>query len=404
MGEQMDWSDWGDLGITYGALAGALLNFLLLGITIWLAVWHQPRSQKRSAETLEASRVIAWPAETYAPTTTDDAERADDEEGLEPAYHGVVIANTSASTARNVDLKLSTRRQSQAAQDRTRPEFSTIAGNRELILPPGTWFIPIQRNEAKNVDEWKLPIPVDTDGKLQVSMQGDQVFDLRTQQLRDQEHRPPVAGAAIGIGFLRFTLGPRSWWRDGSGGLRPSSHLRRFGRGARAASAVFKELPRWEEEFRLSEVKGRGAATESNEAARVVNKQLADRIEREFRKKGHWAERNQGTGVHLRLGDAPGPYIRLAGSGSRYPDSLTVIDEQAKDKELSRLVFDSVLEALPSDYSRQIHLRNKTAEFWQEGANFSLLMKALGTGASVLERAVHARQAPSQGPRQHLPG
>jgi hypothetical protein len=197
MGEQMDWSDWGDLGVTYGALAGALLNFLLLGITIWLAVWHQPRSQRRSAETLEASRVIAWPAETYAPLTAEDAEMADDDEGLEPAYHGVVIANTSASTARNVDLKLSTRRQSQAARDRIRPEFSTIAGNRELILPPGTWFIPIQRNEAKNVDEWKLPIPVDTDGKLQVSMQGDQLFDLRTQQLRDQERRALHPRSAI---------------------------------------------------------------------------------------------------------------------------------------------------------------------------------------------------------------
>lgn len=405
----MDWSDWGDFGIKYGWALGALPNMLLLVTPLWIAVWQQPRLERRRAEMLEASRVIAWPAETYASPVITDEEATEEDADVEPAYHGVVIANTSVSTALDVDLKLSTRRPGQSRRNRLEPEFSTIAGNRELILPPGTWFIPIQRNYL-DIDEWMITVPVDTDGKLQVSMPGGHVFDLRMQQLRDRARRTPAPGADIGIGFLRFTLDTRSWWRDSSGALFVYSHAmgRRRGRrharrrGASRLHRLFRrfrprawalptDLPVWDDEFTSSELKSRGAAVESNGQARQMNKDIADRIEKDFRDRGRWAERNQGTGVHLRLNDDAGPYIRLAGSGTRYPDSLTVIRGQSRDKELSRLVFDAVLDALPPEYVRQIDLRNKTADFWQDEANFAALLTALDAGSRALAHAVHVR-------------
>lgn len=393
----MDWATWGTIGDTFGGLLGALVNTLLLATTLWLAVWRQPRIDRSRAEEIEASRVIAWPAETYLPTAqeqeNDSAQLPDDE----PDYHGVVLANTSTSTVRDVDIKLIVRHPS--ANGGTRPEFSTISGNRELILPPGTWFIPLQGDENETSYEWKLPIPVDTDGKLQVSMQGTQTYDLRTQQLRQNEGEVSTAGEAFGIGFLRFTLDTRTWWRDTTGHLRPFSHEQKLNWFARLTLRIRRssaprppvQLDKWEEEFSASEVQRRAPAVESNGATRDANKRIADRIYEHYRKRNAWAKRNQGTGVLLRLNLASGPIIRLAGSGPKFPDSLTVMNGNVYDKALSRRVFDAVLDALPSPaYTKQLHVREKTAEFWHDEANFSTLIRGLDAGLEALEREVQS--------------
>ncbi|SMG44565.1 hypothetical protein SAMN06296010_2894 [Agreia pratensis] len=373
---------------------GALVNTLLLATTLWLAIVRQPRIDRSRAEEIEASRVIAWPAETYLPTELEQQDDPGQISDDEPAYHGVVLANTSKSTVRNVDIKLTIRHPSTATEKTSGPDFSTILGNRELILPPGSWFVPIQADENGGPYEWKLPIPVDTDGKLQVSMQGNQTYDLRTQQLRQNEREVSAAGEAFGIGFLRFTLDTQTWWRDSAGYLRPFSHVEKRSWRARLALRLGRslapgfpdQLDQWEGEFRASEVKKRVVAVESNGAAREGNKMIADRIYKHYRDRNAWAERNQGTGVFVRKNLAGGPTIRLAGSGLRFPDSLTVMNGDVYDKVLSRRVFDAVLKALPSpNYTKQRHLREKTAEFWQEENNFSDLIKGIDAGLDALE-------------------
>lgn len=389
----MDWTTWGTIGDTFGGLLGALVNTLLLATTLWLAVWRQPRIDRLRAEEVDASRVIAWPAETYRPTNVERQGDPDDE----PDYHGVVLANTSTSTIRNVDLKLTIRRPSSNGEGAREPEFSTIPGNRELIVPPGTWFIPLQSDENESSYEWKLPIPVDTDGKLQVSMRETQTYDLRTQQLRESGGEMSAAGEAFGVGFLRFSLDTRSWWRDATGHLHPVPPVQRTGWLARLTSRSQRstspklpvQLPGWEDEFSDSEVQKRASAVESNSATREANKLIANRIRDHYRAGDTWAERNQGTGVLVNWKSARGRVIRLAGSGPSFPDSLTVLVDDVYDKAYSRRVFDAVLKALPSpEYTRQMDLRTKTAEFWQEESNFRTLIRGLDAGLAELKREV----------------
>ncbi len=194
----------GPVGDTFGGLLGPILNALVLGVTVVLAVSWQPRRDRRQ----KAESIVAWLGRSDA----DD--------------QGVVITNGSGAIAHDVGVRFPAR----------------TAGGRDLVLweshvPPGEWFVPyrLQGDEVSAAPDWRAAVNIDLDA-MSVQLRGRQDDDARTAYLR-----PDTATAYGRLDGIRFRLFGRSWRIDAFGTLRVAGPL---SESERAERAEFAEMNR----------------------------------------------------------------------------------------------------------------------------------------------------------------
>lgn len=232
----------GAIGDTFGGLLGPLLSTLAVGAAITIGVVQTKHSkvelkqateqfmseQNASQDQLERARadqVVAWVAET---DISDDVQ----------PHLGVVVSNGSESLVRDLDLIILVDRYGDAIRLR----------NRESVVPPGTWFLQINRAEVLqsggDIDgNWPIPVAIDTNGHLRVRLPaygksaGTTDFSLRVHPREktkkelnakaeleteveagagDEEY---VVSPYFSVEVLRFDLMGHEWWRDLSGRL-----------------------------------------------------------------------------------------------------------------------------------------------------------------------------------------
>ncbi|WP_313480253.1 hypothetical protein [Microbacterium sp.] len=209
----------GAVGDTFGGLLGPILNTLVLVVTISVALGQrrhvvaEREANVEVADRARAEQVTAWVAETAH----------SDQQG---SYLGVVVINNGSTLVRDVDLVVTVKNGESPLELR----------NREAVIPPGTWFLPINRAHAEDRGEamsptlgsepssdWAAAVAVDTSGHLRVDLPDDDrpraplashVLGVHLPITVDGQKRPYYE-----IQLLRFTLDGAQWWRDGGGRL-----------------------------------------------------------------------------------------------------------------------------------------------------------------------------------------
>lgn len=208
----------GAVGDTFGGLLGPILNTMVLVVTISVALGQrrhvvmEREAHIEAAERARAEQVTAWVAET---------SHSPDQE----SYLGVVVINNGSTLVRDVDLLVTVGTGGAPLELR----------NREAVIPPGTWFLPINRAHAEERAEtagsspeigsgdWAAAVAVDTGGHLRVDLPDDDrprapltshVLGVHLPITVDGQERPYYE-----IQLLRFTLDGAEWWRDRGGRL-----------------------------------------------------------------------------------------------------------------------------------------------------------------------------------------
>lgn len=188
----------GPIGDTFGGILGPILNAAVLVTTVYLAVVWQPKRNREDAEEradLErASLIVAWVA------TTDDR-----------SHLGVVVTNASDSVAHNVDILV---RRADAPAG-----ASPVPRDREAVVPPGTWFIPLKLGQHAN--PWEVPVSVDTDGRLSVTLDSADATAPASVTLTLRPHLPEIRDQRpephYELAELRYELHGKSWLRGANG-------------------------------------------------------------------------------------------------------------------------------------------------------------------------------------------
>lgn len=358
------WGASGTVGDTFGGTVGPILSFAALMATIVLALVVQPGRERRAREEREAERdaarklkekdvddarrreiedtavrraegVVAWVAETYS--RVDAAGRASGAPHAadESRMVGVVVSNSSGSVVRKLDLVLHFLPRSEHA---TAGDIVELI-NRETLLPPGTWFLPV---DAKANDDsgsanhvWKLPIPVETSGVPTVDLvdsaagSSDQRDVVQPYSLRP---RLRTSGTEhYELNEIRYRLYGELWKRDAEGRVKRAEAW----------------PPDREAEFESTAVAAREEATgpQGQQAMKEIIRQTMEHIcaipsaheEPYARFAGasaylsgvHAVSRNRATGIYLHLSaDETGPIIRVAGNRAAvYPDVIEYYGE-----------------------------------------------------------------------------
>lgn len=193
-------------------LINLVVSALVLITTVSIVFW-QFSEQKRRESLAEASKLVAWEAETYSDSEVGDR------------YQGVVLTNDTDLVLRNVDFSVEWRDE--------RCTDPVPFGCREEVLPPGSWFIPRQKpaeakKSADNAEDqmtWRRAVPVSNDGKLKVRMKdieesGEIVeYDLRAAYLHSEIDDP-----GLKVNLLHFNINGTHWRKESDSPLKPEFH------------------------------------------------------------------------------------------------------------------------------------------------------------------------------------
>jgi uncharacterized membrane protein len=197
----------GPIGDTFGGILGPMLNAAVLATTVWVAVYWQPKQDRKRREEADkrrdqeerldrASDIVGWVAETE-----------------DHSYYGVVVRNDADSLVRMVDIKV---RANDAPHLALRPD-------REESLPRGTWFIPFATNAGVLKSEWMLPVPVREAHGMRVEM-NKLVADASVNEVVELYLRPHVRETQNGrdqpffsLDLFRYQLHGQVWVRTMDG-------------------------------------------------------------------------------------------------------------------------------------------------------------------------------------------
>lgn len=200
----------GPIGDTFGGLLGPILSTAALGATIAIAFAEGRRIDRERNEREDADKeshangLVAWIAETPRNNPSDTS------------HLGVVVTNGTGSLVRDVDLVVKVTLSGSRGERRMR--------NREKVVPPGTWFLQLDRGVADEDAQpedvnggWPAPVPVDAGGQLRVWLPSVKGGDLTEYALR--VHPPEVDDRGevqpyFELDELRFALGGQRWRRE----------------------------------------------------------------------------------------------------------------------------------------------------------------------------------------------
>lgn len=370
------------VGDTFGGTLGPILSFAALMATVILALWVRPKQEdeekaelrqekERDKAELRAEKVVAWLAETYT-RAGDEAELMDGatSEANRSRVLGAVVSNASGSVVFNMDLIIEPTRAAAVAADQplecsddlSTMDFNVVTKilpeqdlsvssdvplvkiNREALVPPGTWFLPLEAEDDSL--GWQLPVPVEATGvptvKLEDSASATSSSDSKERIVRAYSLRPHLPEANkkhYVVTEIRYDLHGENWKRDQHGKVKRalpwSQATTTMFEKAKTANRTQVTGPRTKHD--IYEILRQTMAEVSENANAYLKTYALFPATGEYLRGVKSISRNRATGIYLHLTDMrSGPIIRIAGNKHGvYPDVIEYYDAFNADRQPS---------------------------------------------------------------------